>query len=74
MRSNAVLFIEELVEHFANDANHHLYKKNDDESLTCWMCSDFEIVDSGEVILKGVCGDGITYDLENGNLEIEKGN
>ena len=71
---NAVLAKDELVEHFSDEANRYLYKLRDDNTLTAWMCCDFEIVDGGEVTLKGGCGDGICYDFESKKITIEKGN
>jgi hypothetical protein len=75
--SNAILHEDELKEHFSDEANHHLYKKRDDNTLVCWMCCDFEVVrtiDGAGVIDRGGCGDGIVYDLNKKTITIEKGN
>lgn len=72
--SNAILIKDELVEHFSDDRNHYLYKLRDDNTLTAWMCCDFEIIDGEEVILRGGCGEGICYNLENQKITLEKGN
>jgi len=71
-KSNAILHKQELLEHFANEANCYLYKKKDDGSLVCCMCCDFEIVDADDTIERGSCGDAIVYDLESKQITIEK--
>ncbi|MFT7880814.1 MAG: hypothetical protein ABXS91_10520 [Sulfurimonas sp.] len=61
MVSNAILSLDEIVEHFNDKTNHCLYKKNDDGTITAYMCCDWEIVDAGEIILNGECGSGINF-------------
>jgi len=69
--SKAILFESQLVEHFADTSNSYLYKVEDDGTITCNMCSDFEIhkceehddeILSDETLLfEGSCGEGINF-------------
>lgn len=75
-KSNAIMYEDELLEHFSDETNHYLYKKRDDNTLVCWMCCDFELirtVDGAGVIDRGGCGDGVVYDLTNKTISIERG-
>lgn len=77
--SNAILYQDELKDHFGETnengeyLNHYLYQVRDDNTLVCWMCCDFEIVDGNEILLRGSCGDGIVYDLKTKTISIERG-
>ena len=77
--SNAIMMEDELLAHFGEQTedgeyvNHYLYQKRDDNTLTAWMCCDFEVVGKGgDILFKGGCGDGICYDLEKYNVTLEK--
>ena len=76
-RSNAILYEDELLEHFKDANNHYLYQTRDDRTVVCWMPTDFEIVRSageGGRIDRGGCGDGICYSLDTQLITIERGN
>jgi hypothetical protein len=64
-KSKAVLELNELIEHLSNEDNHYLYKKEDDNSITCYMCCDFDVVDCNEFLFSGVCGSGVNYNFDN---------
>ena len=60
--SKAILNKEELIDHLSNVDNHYLYRKEDDGSITCYMCCDFDVVESNEIVFSGSCGNGINFD------------
>ena len=70
--SNAILYLNELEEHFKDETNHHLYKLGDDGTVICNMCCDFQIVADETNIGWGTCGDAIVYDIATKNITIEK--
>lgn len=68
--SNAILDHSELMEHFGDELNHYLYKK-EGSCLFCSMCCDFEILKDGD-IKRGERGESIVYDLSNKTISIER--
>jgi len=71
--SNAILHLDELKEHFSDETNHYLYKKQDDGTIVAWMCCDFEWADDNGNITRGGCGDGINYDPKNKTISVQRG-
>ena len=69
---NAILYQDELKEHFEDESNHYLYKVRDDGTVACYMCCDFQIVADGQVIGYGNCGDAIVYDTKTKEITIER--
>jgi len=72
-KSNAVLDANELLDHFGDESNHYLYKKQDDGTIVAWMCCDFEWADDEGHITRGGCGDGINYNPKTKSISIQRG-
>jgi len=70
--SNAILYLDELKEHFADESNHYLYKKRDDGTIACSMCCDFQIVVDDTNIGWGNQCDSIVYDPKTKDITIER--
>lgn len=70
--STAILYADELTEHLEDVSNHRFYQRRNDDSITVWMCCDFEIVDSNIGVVRGGCGDGINYNLIDKSISIER--
>lgn len=66
--SKAVLEVSELKAHLADESNSYLYKKEDDDSITCYMCCDFDVIDCSEIVFSGSCGNGINYNKNRDEL------
>ena len=67
--SKAILNEKELIEHFSDETNKYLYKVEDDGTITCNMCCEFEVHDNADedilsdetFIFGGKCGEGINF-------------
>jgi len=76
--SIATLCVVELSRWFDDETNHYLVRKEDDDSLTCWMCCEWEIIskkDDGEVkvLHSGKCGTGVNYHPETKIFSVNDG-
>jgi len=72
--SNAILYYDEMMDWFSDEDNHYLTQKDGNVVHVSPFVCDFEIVKDDEILLRGVRGQGLGYDLITQKLTIIRRN